>query len=1211
VRIPLPTALLALLAAAHSAGAAGAVWEGFELGTTQWTTAEEGGLLQGAISKDVASEGTHAFGGRVEVQQGAAEAKAGFFLLQDLDFSGVENLSFDLFNGTKAEWTAQLVIQSGPSWDWQESQVWTVRPGWNKGLGINVKTTLLGPAMTLLKTPGNVVKVSVVLKPKEATQGALYLDNLRVTGPGAANLAPKRLQGLREGLLDGFEGKAVEWKASSGAAARVEKDLEHASQGRQGLKLLALPSNPDQNAIFAIEKEADLTNVQALVLDVYNPGPPALLAFSAAYGANWDYTESPAVRLKKGWNYNVVFDFQSKVFKSAASNWKNNSPLPSFTVRRFGLTYSPGDVGRASITLDNLRFRATDTVGRDALKPPADVAGLETPWWDLASGVPVKARNDYSAAREAGLSWTYMINGEGPSLKLGFDAATTGLSADYEWLGAADLRGVRALSFDAYNPGKDPVDVGLAVQVGADSAWLESRPARLAPGWNHDLLLPLDGAVFKSASTQWAYTASLPGRGPETIRTAYLHLAPQGTGPGEVYLARPRMLRRTLVGPLAVEGMIKTAVSMEAQTYKLWDSGASEGGFEKGVSGWQGINGGGFDASVVSTEAGQFSEGAKALRVDARGSGRDKAGVVYDPAGGAAIPDLSQVTRVRMDIYNAGPPAAVGIAFTLGAANTWIESMTVPLAGGWNRDVTFDLAAPAWKYGTTGGPVVSGATKSFSEFPADQRGAGQVKKMHVLFQKARYATYWLDNIRFGSNGSHTQEGAEAQLGARLFLGPLSVRAAVRAGNSIDGNSYALPGPFEAALQGRGQRLTLSYGQALPPLDDLLGVYTGRQGVGNGYGDDAKMAATEQGAVNYQGSLAGVQLQSFGAVPWGPAPFSFGGQSILGLRSKAAAPNGSYVGGTWLHQRLGYDAVNDLMNAPVEQSSQILEVDGEAHLPWGLSLGGAMAQTQWGVTEERFLLRDSRGLPQLYHQTIDAARDALAVKFAWSIGKVQLSATYKDVGAGFDISQTDLLYDAKKLESKLVLDLGSWGQGLQFSQEYLTHDSDDKSYKSTTLQSRLENSKEAALGFLFVFANKAEDNSTFAATTTTTRTDSNAFLLIGRSRPWTDATLSLGTKQELFNVAGTGARSSSYGLEGSQRLGAAWTLSLAAGLFDLASDAAGYTPHSYTNLHARLQAALAAGLEAELYFGRAPFGPEMAWNWLVTEPTYGLRAQWAF
>jgi hypothetical protein len=64
-----------------------------------------------------------------------------------------------------------------------------------------------------------------------------------------------------------------------------------------------------------------------LRMDVYNGGPKGVeIAFAVFASVDRVYSESVAKKLKPGWN-RVAFDLSASTFKSAASEWKNNTKL--------------------------------------------------------------------------------------------------------------------------------------------------------------------------------------------------------------------------------------------------------------------------------------------------------------------------------------------------------------------------------------------------------------------------------------------------------------------------------------------------------------------------------------------------------------------------------------------------------------------------------------------------------------------------------------------------------------------------------------------------------------------------------------------------------------------------------------------------------------------------------------------------------------------
>jgi hypothetical protein len=1005
------------------------LWEGFESGATQWTTADATNVIDAAISKDVASQGQYAFGGHVDVPDISKKPHAGFYLQPDADFRQIKSFCFDLFNGTTTDWDVTVVFQTGPTWDWNESAPFTLHPGWNRNLGINDFGRYQFPATKkLLSHPDDVVKVSILCAPRKATQGALYLDNVRVSGAGAPNLVPRDLPGATTRLVDSFENPSSDFKAQSGAALRTEPDPDHATLGHQGLRLVAVATDPDENAVFDYEKDVDLSGVETVLVDVYNPGPPAMLAFNESFGADWGYAEGPGARLRNGWNYNVAFNLLARDFKGASSNWKANAALPSLKVRKLGFTWSPGDTGRVSLTIDNLRFRAVDDVAVKALAS-APEHGYETPLWNVSAFAPTP-RSDNSTALGAFYSPAYTLSGEGPSLRLQWKAKGSSDAADYQWAAAPDLRGVEALRVDVYNASPFSADLGLVLKMGPGLVWTQSRTVHLAPGWNEGLEIPLEGGVFKSSASGWAYTLALAGRSPSDIGEADWHVEPSAAGLGTLYIARAVLVRHSLApgsnAPIGVQATVAAGVNVDNFNWFPWDSGAGEGTFEKGLSAWQGLNGSGFDASVISVGTQEASQGKYAMRVDMRGSGNgvgnDKCGVEYNPSGGngPAIPDLSKVHRIRLDVFNPGRPLAIELAFSVSeghASDVWVQSAPVALTGGWNHDVTFDLDSSEWQ--STRTFAEQGASFSPGLFPPASRGPGQVNQFYICFVDARFGTVWVDNIRFGRSGNSTTQFASAELALQGALGPLELKASIKAGKQSDSNDYVEPGSAHAVLHGAGQTLALSYGEAVPAFDDVLGIYTGRMGISTGLIDYVHPAIDQVDALRWEGGLGILHAEAFGALPWGPAPYSFGGDAFGGARFKAVGDS-TWLGGTVVQQRLGYSDA-DIINGTVQQDSQTLEIDGgQSALGGNLGVNVGWGTTYWGQAPERMLLHDAQGNPVLYSRPLTPTADALNVKAHWTLGPMILAAGYSEADTSFDTTLSDTLNNATSTDGKATL-----------------------------------------------------------------------------------------------------------------------------------------------------------------------------------------------
>jgi hypothetical protein len=72
-----------------------------------------------------------------------------------------------------------------------------------------------------------------------------------------------------------------------------------------------------------------------------------------------------------------------------------------------------------------------------------------------------------------------------------------------------DLSQAHFLQFDLYNPGS-LVRVGIAFQTGADKVWYESDGAGAGVDKQTTLSFDLTAAVYKAASTNWEFRATIP-----------------------------------------------------------------------------------------------------------------------------------------------------------------------------------------------------------------------------------------------------------------------------------------------------------------------------------------------------------------------------------------------------------------------------------------------------------------------------------------------------------------------------------------------------------------------------------------------------------------------------------------------------------------------------------------------------------------------------
>ncbi len=155
--------------------------------------------------------------------------------------------------------------------------------------------------------------------------------------------------------------------------------------------------------------------------------------------------------------------------------------------------------------------------------------------------------------------------------------------------------------------------------------------------------------------------------------------------------------------------------------------------FEAGTTAWQAGTADVFsDSSSLSVALSpeHASQGAQSLQLKFELTDKPKAIVYLDrPL------DLSQARTLRLDIYNPGTVAGVGVAFTTGAQSVWYESDSHPVAAGKTTSLVFDLSASNYKAASTNW-----------EFRTSIADLASVSRLAVILYPARSGSVFLDNL---------------------------------------------------------------------------------------------------------------------------------------------------------------------------------------------------------------------------------------------------------------------------------------------------------------------------------------------------------------------------------------------------------------------------------------------------------------------------------
>ena len=163
----------------------------------------------------------------------------------------------------------------------------------------------------------------------------------------------------------------------------------------------------------------------------------------------------------------------------------------------------------------------------------------------------------------------------------------------------------------------------------------------------------------------------------------------------------------------------------------LWES------FE-GDSYWEPVDWENTAQVNLSVSADKASEGKQSLKVVIREEATDwknKVGLFREDS-----LDLSKANSIAMDIFNEkASDLEVAVGFMTGKDWTYYESNKKPLKTGWNKDVSFDLAAADFKN--------KGSDWKYEVSLADRDNAGKI--FILLYRPARMSadTVYIDNIR--------------------------------------------------------------------------------------------------------------------------------------------------------------------------------------------------------------------------------------------------------------------------------------------------------------------------------------------------------------------------------------------------------------------------------------------------------------------------------
>ncbi len=309
-----------------------------------------------------------------------------------VDWSNVLAVQFDFFNPQPYSITFTLAVQTGPESEWQESTEYSLKPGWNRAVKVNVSEPIFKSLETnwsstdYLRTREDIRTVIVNVHPHHMGDGHLYMTNLRtierdIVGSatnskdvgsviGITSETQLSVRTLQYIPFESFEGNMLPWQPSNNAI--LSRSNLYATDGTHSLEV-------DYQAVFGAGANAispviqytpssgtmDLSSYTHFEFDAYNPGQPLQVTVQFYTGGTYNGNssgediESQSVTVNCGWNHNLDIPLVGNNFKSAASAWRfwdtlrNANQVNKICMKISGLAGLPG---RGTFYLDNLRW---------------------------------------------------------------------------------------------------------------------------------------------------------------------------------------------------------------------------------------------------------------------------------------------------------------------------------------------------------------------------------------------------------------------------------------------------------------------------------------------------------------------------------------------------------------------------------------------------------------------------------------------------------------------------------------------------------------------------------------------------------------------------------------------------------------------------------------------------------------------------------------
>jgi hypothetical protein len=453
---------------------------------------------------------------------------------------------------------------------------------------------------------------------------------------------------------------------------------DYASHGKSSLQISFKTVKPVQQCVIQVFGSGDMTGADHVKFDVYNSSSVNMKVYlMLKNGQNWVYHESIRQDIKPGWNKDITYDLKAAAFGSGGVY--NSTIKEAADVRRFGIIFEPEKASIGYIYLDNVMLSGNN-ISKLLPEVPVVTGSLTEVIIDDFETPRIKwsAASNWSCATKVEASNEAVSTGNW-AMKAWYDLKQPGQNAVFMLEDTLDMTDVSDMKVDIYYPYDFPSTISMSLSTGDKWVWQEYMPFKLKKGWNKDVTFYFNDKKWKNENSKWQNSVN-PENLNSTRRLSML-LVPANMGPGYIICDNIRM---STTKPEKLAGIMP--YDLNKQAFSIWNS------FEKGTN-WQ-ASSDQSGATTVKPADGFGNEDRKGMKLEfATQNNVDKAMYIY-----YGNLDFSTASGIKFDVYNpTSQTVQVSLAFQWGDNYTWIETKTVGISPGWNKDVYFDFLSPSMK----------------------------------------------------------------------------------------------------------------------------------------------------------------------------------------------------------------------------------------------------------------------------------------------------------------------------------------------------------------------------------------------------------------------------------------------------------------------------------------------------------------------------------